>query len=229
MSIRKIIYFNRILFVLNLLVLIGVSSLMIFGVFNYFNEGQILTAKRLVLKGESGNTTMVLQGDDENTLISLNDSNGNARLQIQGGEFPALIMKNQSQEIVGTIFPLKDGGAALGLGDREGNMATFIRGGSDPTANFYSKSSEPNIALGIGSDLSYFVMKSSKSREGIMIHGDEPTSIIFTDENGEIPVSLSRYGLKEKAKENNVKEKEPLLRKELSSWVDVCDQSKPSN
>ena len=195
MTFRQIVRFNRIFFVANLALFLGVILFFALGApFLIRSEGTI-EANRIILKGESGNPNVILQGDDEHTLMTFNDQDGNVRLQLQGGVFPAMIMKNETQEIVGTFFPLKDGGAAVGLGDREGNMATFIRGGSSPMMNFYHESSQPNIAMGISNELPHFVMVPREGQEGLLLHGHAPASLLFIDEKGGVPVSLSRHGL----------------------------------
>ncbi|MGE0198102.1 MAG: hypothetical protein AB7N99_00590 [Simkaniaceae bacterium] len=224
MSIKQIIRFNRIFFVANLAVFVGIAALFVFGATDLFQPSGTLEVNRIVLRGASGVPTMVLQGDDENTLMTLNDSQGNVRLQLQGGNFPALIMKSSDQEIIGTFFPLKDGGAAVGLGDREGNMATFIRGGSSPMMNFYHESSEPNIAMGIANDLPHFIIVPTQSHEGMLIHGDAPTSLLFIDEKGEIPVSLSRHGLYQAGNGKEAVEEKSSAGKVFSSWHEIKEQ-----
>lgn len=225
MSIKQIIRFNRILFVANLAVFLGLAGFFIFGGSHLFERGGgTLEANRIVLRGESGVPTMILQGDDENTLMTLNDLNGNIRLQLQGGNFPAVIMKSAEQEIVGTFFPLKDGGAAVGLGDRDGNMATFIRGGSSPMMNFYHESNEPNIAMGIANNLPHFIIVPTQSHEGMLIHGEAPASLLFIDEKGEIPVSLSRHGLYQSGKEKEQTEEKDPCGKVFSSWHELKEQ-----
>lgn len=209
MKIRQIIRFNRIFFIANLCVFIAMIGFFAFVGPELFRSDGTLEANRIVLKGESGIPNIVLQGDDENILLTLNDGEGNVRLQLQGGAFPAMIMKNEQQEIVGTFFSLKDGGAAVGLGDREGNMSMFIRGGASPMMNFYHESSEPNIAMGIANKLPHFVIVPTNGQEGMLIHGNAPTSLLFIDEQGKVPVSLSRHGLyqkgesKERSQEKN--------------------------
>lgn len=195
MTFRQIVRFNRIFFVLNFALFLGVTLFFALGAPFLIHSGGNIEATRIVLKGESGNPNVILQGDDEHTLMTFNDKEGNVRLQLQGGVFPAMIMKNETQEIIGTFFPLKDGGAAVGLGDREGNMATFIRGGSSPMMNFYHESRQPNIAMGITNELPHFVMVPKGGQEGLLLHGYAPASLLFIDENGGIPVSLSRHGL----------------------------------
>lgn len=197
MTMRNMIRFNRILLIANLLLLIGLIGCFSFGSSFLMHPKGTIEARRLVLKGESGKSNIVLQGDDENIVMTFNDGEGNTRLQLQGGSFPALMIKNEAREIVGTLFPLKDGGAAIGLGDFEGNMATLIRGGLTPMMNFYHGSDRPNIAIGIANGLPHFVMIPKEGQEGLLIHGSVPTSLLFIDENGEIPVSLSRYGLQQ--------------------------------
>lgn len=225
MKIRQIIRFNRIFFIANLCVFIAMIGFFAFVGPELFRSDGTLEANRIVLKGESGIPNIVLQGDDENILLTLNDGEGNVRLQLQGGAFPAMIMKNEQQEIVGTFFSLKDGGAAVGLGDREGNMSMFIRGGASPMMNFYHESSEPNIAMGIANKLPHFVIVPTNGQEGMLIHGNAPTSLLFIDEQGKVPVSLSRHGLyqkgesKERSQEKNGEGKvlslEDLLRNKI--------------
>lgn len=195
LKIKQIIRFNRILFIANFAVFIAIIGFFAFFAPQLFDNSGIIEGKRLVLRGDSGNANVVIQGNDQNVLMSFNDEQGNVRLQLQGGTFPALIMKNEYQEIVGTFFPLKDGGAAVGLGDREGNMATFIKGGSSPTMSFYHESNKPNIVMGISNNLPHLIIFPEKGSEGMFIQGSSPTSLLFIDEKGGIPVSLSRHGL----------------------------------
>ena len=220
MKIRQIIRFNRIFFIANLCVFIAMIGFFAYVGPNLFQSDGTLEARRIVLKGANGNPNIILQGDDENTLLTLNDREGNVRLQLQGGAFPAMIMKNEQQEIVGTFFPLKDGGAAVGLGDREGNMATFIRGGSSPMMNFYHESSEPNIAMGIANELPHFVIVPTKGQEGMLIHGNAPTSLLFIDEQGKIPVSLSRHGLYQKGESKEQSQEKSGEEKIFSSEIE---------
>ena len=194
MSLARALKINRFLMVANFALLICLLGVFLWG-WLQGSSADTLEANRLILKGESGIPSIIMQGDTENTLLTLNDQQGNVRLQLQGGSFPAMIMKNEQQEIVGTFFPLRDGGAAIGLGDAEGNMATFIRGGLSPTMSFYQQSTEPNLAMGISNHLPHFLIFPIAGKEGMLIHGNAPTSVLFIDENGEIPVSLSRHGL----------------------------------
>jgi len=218
MSLARALKVNRFLMVANFALLICLLG--IFG-WSWFQapSGDTLEASRIVLRGENGVPSIIMQGDAENTLLTLNDQEGNVRLQLQGGAFPALIMKNEQQEIVGTFFPLRDGGAAVGLGDAEGNMATFIRGGSSPTMSFYQQSNEPNLALGISNHLPHFVIFPIAGKEGMLIHGNAPTSLLFIDEKGEIPVSLSRHGLFQAQGEKEAAPSED--KKIFSSWDEL--------
>jgi len=193
MSLARTFRINRILLVTNCVLLVGVVSVSLWKGFS--STGGTIEANRIVLKGKSGAPHLVLQGDDAHPLMTFHDKEGNVRLQLQGGVFPAMVLKNEAKQVVGSFFPLKDGGAAIGLGDVQGEMATFIRGGDSPTMSFFHKSHEPNVALGISNKLPHFVMFPMEGKEGLFIHGNSPTSVLFIDENGEVPVSLSRHGL----------------------------------
>jgi len=220
-KIKQIIRYNRIFFFANLGLFAAMIAFFAFYGPNVFSLDGTLEAQRIVLKGSAGTPNMILQGDDENTLLTLNDGNGNVRVQLQGGSFPAFIMKNENQEIVGSFFPLKDGGAGVGLGDREGNMATFIRGGSSPMMNFYHESSEPNIAMGIANELPHFVILPKNGAEGMLIHGNVPTSLLFVDDQGKIPVSLSRHGLYEQGRSKSSSEEKETEEKVFSLDIDA--------
>ena len=218
MSLSKVLKINRILMMINGCALFLIGT----GIIFYWNQNQgnkVIEANRIILRGSDGNPSIILQGNQENTLITLNDDKGNVRLQLQGGHFPAVIMKNEENEIVGTLFPLKDGGAAIGLGDRKGNMAAFLKGGASPTMSFYHQSSQPNLAMGISHHLPHFALFPIAGKEGMLIHGKKPTSLLFIDEKGEIPLSISRYGLyqnKQDKKENLPKEESKIF----SYWKD---------
>jgi hypothetical protein len=219
MRFSRIIRFNRFLLVVNLLVLVLIGTFFALDC-SKKGQGDILEARRIILRGENGIPSIILQGDDENTLMTLNDKNGQARLQLQGGAFPAMIIKNEAQEIVGTFFPLKDGGTAIGLGDADGNMATFLRGGDSPTLSLFHQSNEPNIALGIANQIPHFVMFPFSGKDGMLIHGSSPTTLLFIDEEGKISVSLSRYGLYHESAPSQ-EEGEKKEGKLFSSWDEL--------
>ncbi len=220
MSLSKTLKINWVLMVINVFALLLISGFFIWN-WNQNQGGKTIEARRIILRGAHGNPSIILQGDQENTLITLNDDKGNIRLQLQGGDFPAVIMKNENHEIAGAFFPLKDGGAAVGLGDKEGNMASFIRGGASPTLSFYHQSSQPNLAMGISHQLPHFVLFPIAGKEGILIHGKEPTSLLFVDEKGEIPLSLSRYGLRQNQNKKGDVENTPREESKIFSyWKD---------
>ena len=86
--------------------------------------------------------------------------------------------------------------------------------------NFYHESSEPNIAMGIANELPHFVIVPTKGQEGLLIHGNAPTSLLFIDEQGKIPVSLSRYGLYQKGENKGQLEEKSEGEKVFSSEIE---------
>lgn len=217
MSLAGSFRLNRFLMISNSFLLV---CLLIFGVWQWKGLlSDTIEASRIILRDKNGVPSIIMQGDGENTLLTLNDNEGNVRMQLQGGSFPAMIMKNKNQEVIGTFFPLKDGGAAVGLGDAEGNMATFVRGGSSPTMSFYEQSKEPNLAIGISNHLPHLAIFPVGGREGMLIHGNAPTSLLFIDENGEVPLSLSRHGLFQfQEKKEGMSDQESRV---FSSWEEL--------
>lgn len=213
-SFKKIFRLNQALFLINVVLLIVAC-----GLFTLFflsgGRSDVIDARRIVLRSEEGTPTVVLQGDKESTLLTLNDAQGQPRLQLQGGDFPALMIKNGQDEVVGTFFPLRDGGTAIGLGNQQGEMATFMRGGSSPGVGFYSHAQMPHLAMGISEQTPHFLLFPLKGTEGMVIDGSEATSLLFFDSEGQVPVALSRYGLYQNQPEEESESKKTT---QLHQW-----------
>lgn len=139
-------------------------------------------------------------------MLVFKDKKNLARMQIQGGDSPAIFLKNQNNEIVGTMLLLQDGGAAVGLADKEGDVAAFMRGGSSPSVSFFRKSVEPTAAVGISQNVPHFLLSSPATNDSIILHGGDPTSVLFVDDKGEVPVLLSKHGLFQGKEESSAKE-----------------------
>ncbi len=162
--------------------------------------------------------------EDSKPMIALKDQTEVSRMQLQGGTSPAVFMKNQQNEIIGTMLTLGDGGAALGLADKEGDVAAFMRGGSTPSISFFQKSVEPNVALGISKGVPHLLVSSPSTKDNLVIHGGDPTSVIFVDEKGEIPVLLSKHGLFQgkKSEQQSNKPKE----EKIFTWEELLEPLK---
>ncbi len=199
-SFKKIFRLNQALFFANVSLLVIACGL--FALF-FLAKGRsdLIDARRIVLRSEEGTPMVVLQGDQESALLTLNDDQGQPRLQLQGGEFPAVMIKNGQDEVIGTFFPLREGGTAIGLGNQQGEMATFIRGGSAPGIGLYHHAHMPHLAMGISEQTPHFLLFPLKGAEGMVIDGSEATSLLFFDREGQVPVALSRYGLYQNGQE----------------------------
>lgn len=141
--------------------------------------------------------------EEGNSIISLKDDTGVSRLQFQGGNAPAIFLKNGQNEIIGTMLTMQDGGAAVGLADKDGDVAAFMRGGGSPSISFFQKSVEPLAAIGISQRVPHLLVTSPATKDSLVLHGGEPTSVLFVDEQGEIPVLLSKHGLFQGKKQSN--------------------------
>ncbi|MEM7174304.1 MAG: hypothetical protein AAF443_00035 [Chlamydiota bacterium] len=224
-SFKALFRLNQCLFFINIAVFITTCTALGFVFFGRFGSDSI-EARQIVLRSQSGVPTIVLQGDEAGTLLTLNDSAGNARLQLQGGDFPALMMKNSEQEIIGTFFPLKGGGGALGLGNQAGEMATFIRGGDSPGIGFYRHAQVPQVAMGIAQEVPHLLLFPMTGREGMVVDGSQSASLLFFDNEGQVPVALSRYGLYQSAEEESDQEEQD--KKEMS-FKDLAEESSRLN
>lgn len=162
--------------------------------------------------------------EESKPMISLKDEANVSRMQIQGGNSPAIFMKNPQSEIIATMLTLGDGGAAVGLADKDGDVASFMRGGSTPSISFFQKSVEPNVALGISKGVPHLLVSSPSTKDNLVIHGGEPTSVLFVDEKGEIPVLLSKHGLfqgKKQEPQSNKTNEEKLF-----TWEELLEPLK---
>lgn len=141
--------------------------------------------------------------EEGNSVVSLKDESGVSRLQFQGGNAPAIFLKNGQNEIIGTMLTMQDGGAAVGLADKDGDVAAFMRGGSSPSVSFFNKSVEPLAAIGISQQVPHLLVTSPATKDSLVLHGGDPTSVLFVDDKGEIPVLLSKHGLFQGKKQSN--------------------------
>lgn len=161
----------------------------------------------MCIKNRNQEEAISLIIDKEQTpMLVFKDKKNLARMQIQGGESPAIFLKNQNNEIVGTMLLLQDGGAAVGLADKEGDVAAFMRGGYSPSVSFFRKSVEPTAAVGISQNVPHFLLSSPSTNDSIILHGGDPTSVLFVDDKGEVPVLLSKHGLFQGKEESSAKE-----------------------
>ncbi len=160
----------------------------------------------VTIKNRSQDETVSLLIDKEAPMLVFKDKKNLSRMQIQGGDAPAIFLKNQNNEIVGTMLLLQDGGAAVGLADKEGDVAAFMRGGSSPSVSFFRKSVEPTAAVGISQNVPHFLLSSPSTNDSIILHGGDPTSVLFVDDKGEVPVLLSKHGLFQGKEESSAKE-----------------------
>lgn len=141
--------------------------------------------------------------DQENSVIGLKDASGIARLQFQGGNAPAVFLRNAQNEVIATMLTMQDGGAAVGLADKDGDVAAFMRGGASPSVSFFQKSVEPLAAIGISQHVPHILVTSPTTKDNLVLHGGDPTSVLFVDDKGEIPVLLSKHGLFQGKKQSN--------------------------
>ncbi len=158
---------------------------------------------------------------DGGVVLSLKDKSDVSRVQIQGGAQPAYFLKNEKNEITATLLTLQDGGTALGLADSDGDVAAFLRGGQTPSVSFFQKSVEPNVALGISKSVPHLLVSSPTTKDSLVLHGGEPTSVLFVDDQGDIPVLLSKHGLFQGKKQQT--QTESTEDEKIFTWEDLIN------
>jgi len=161
----------------------------------------------LILKNKTDQEVITVSLDkDQTPQIIMKDKKNLTRMQIQGGDSPAIFIKNGQNEVVATMLLLQDGGAAVGLADKDGDVAAFMRGGTSPSVSFFQKSVEPTAAVGISQNVPHMVLSSPTTKDNIVLHGGDPTSVLFVDEQGDVPILLSKQGLFQAKKESSNQE-----------------------
>lgn len=167
-------------------------------------EMLVAESPSIKMKGDKQNDLLCLNIDREGTpVVHLEDQGGRSRLQMQGGMSPALFLRNAENEVIGTMLTLQDGGAAVGLADNDGDVATFMRGGSNPSICFFQKSVEPLTAIGISQNVPHLLVTSPTTKDNLILHGGEPTSMLFLDDKGDVAILLSKHGLFQGKKETS--------------------------
>lgn len=187
---HRVVRFNRFLIIVNLLVLILMAG---FFVTEYFKK--TVEVERLVLRSPDGQPLIEMVATEQGGVIAFADGRGAVRLQLQGGELPAVLIRSENQTLIGSFFSMQDGGTALGLGNHSGNVSTFIRGGNDPSLSLYQGADEPGISVGITETVPHLVVNPPSHDGKMLLHGGNPAALVFVDEEGQVPVSLSKYGL----------------------------------
>jgi len=149
----------------------------------------------IAIKDKQGAALGTIMIDQQGVFqLSLNDQNSSPRLELRGGDYPSLFILDTKQEMLGGFFPISEGGSGIVLCNKNNKLSTLIRGGDNPGINFYEKEEDPTIALGIISTVPHFLLSGKYSTDGVLIHGGEPTSLLFLDGKGEVQVAVSRLG-----------------------------------
>jgi len=139
--------------------------------------------------------------------ISLRDNKKQDRLCMQVGERSGIYLKNELDNIVGTLTTLEDGGCGLGLADMSGAAASILRGGKAPGLSFYRFSPDPVASFGVLERVPHFLVMGQEGEEGILIHGGVPTSMMLMDEKGALKVLISKHGIFKGNSENQTNKK----------------------
>lgn len=161
----------------------------------------------------------------QGSLVKFNDLDGNARVQLQGGTSSGVFLRDQEGQVIGSLIALKHGGSALGLANANGEIATFLRGGSSPSLSFFQTNDHPDIILGITEKAPHLLMSREKDKEGVLMYGGSPSSVLFVNERGQVPVILSKHGLMQDRKTKGRSKKKPQQDK-FYSWEEREESQK---
>ncbi len=178
-----------------------------------------------MLMKSGGKSQLEMVATNNGAMVKFNDTEGQPRVQLQGGSSPGVYLREEKGEVIGSFIGLKSGGAAIGLGNSNGDIAAFLRGGQNPSLSFFQDDKEPDVILGIAEKAPHLIMSKNKKREGVLIYGGSPSSMLFVNERGEIPVILSKHGLLQNRAASS-KEKKEKKNDKFYSWEEFEDPLK---
>lgn len=181
---------SRILLILNILLMGTALGFLIYG-----RTPSNIEARSIVLKGPDGTVAIEMVASDEGGILAFKNAEGIVRFQMQGGDHPALLLRGAQNQLVSSLFTLSDGGAAFGLGDAMGNVSMLTKGGTQPSLAFYQQSTDPGLSLGMAKGVPHVILANRGNPEKVVVHGGDPASLIFINENGDMPIIISKHGV----------------------------------
>ncbi|MCB1117796.1 MAG: hypothetical protein KDK50_04355 [Chlamydiia bacterium] len=151
-------------------------------------------------------------------IMKLNNREGAPLVQMQGGTSAGVFLRNQTGEVTGSFVALKSGGSALALANNKGQIASFLRGGDNPSVSFFQNGDAPDVVLGISEKAPHMLMSKSSANEGMLIYGGSPSSVLFINETGQVPVILSKHGLMQDKSAASRGKKSAPKKEKFYSW-----------
>lgn len=172
------------------------NTILLLVVLYFFFTSTPGSESQLTLLSSDGKSRIELIASEDGGVLILRDAQGIDRIHIQSGETAALMVKNAKGELVGTLFTGHDEAGMIGLGDADGNVSTLMKGGDDPSLGFFRNASYPSLSMGISESIPH-VLFFSPTREQLILHGGATSSLLFIDEKGGVPLSLTKEGLQQ--------------------------------
>lgn len=130
------------------------------------------------------------------------------KLHLEGGATPGIYLSGPQNTIIGSWTVLSDGGSGIGFANAAGEAAAIVRGGSNPSLAFFASGDTPMTALGIANSIPSFFLNNNKN-EGVLIHGGQPTGVMFMDESGAVKILISKEGLFQQKETPTLSEPKP--------------------
>ena len=146
-------------------------------------------------------------------MLFSDERNAN-RLEIKGGGFPAIYLKNPQEAVLGSWSLFQEGGCGFGLAQSDGMVSAILRGGDRPGLAFYDQSDLPGAVFGLMEKVPHLLIAGENGEEGVLIHGGQPSGMMVMDEEGQLKVFISKHGIyqgKEKSAMGQPKEKQKLF------------------
>ncbi len=181
-------------------------------------------APQVVLVDQNGQERLVLQVDDiakilvnsetkekglelsakEEGLFALFDKNGKNKITASP---TGVILKNETEKVVGSFSILADGSGGFGLADAEGFASAIVRGGANPCFALFGTKPDPIAALGIMQQIPHLIVSGNMGNEGILIHGGEHSGLMVLNETGQLKVFINKDGIFQNQQQTSTEEK----------------------
>ncbi len=158
---------------------------------------------KILLKNENQENALELNAKNEGTL-QLFDGQGKAKIT---ASTTGILLKNESEKVVGSFSILNDGSGGFGLADQEGFASAIVRGGMNPCFALFGNKPDPIAALGVMQQIPHLIVSGNLGNEGILIHGGEHSGFMVLNETGHLKVFINKDGIFQNQQQTSTEEK----------------------
>lgn len=158
---------------------------------------------KILVNSETKEKGLELSVKEEGSF-ALFDKNGRNKVSASP---TGMILKNESDKVVGSFSILADGSGGFGLADKEGLASAIVRGGENPCFALFGNKPDPIAALGIMQQIPHLIVSGNLGNEGVLIHGGEHSGLMVLNETGQLKVFINKDGIFQNQQQTSTEEK----------------------